>query len=111
MSYKFAYNTRDIKFILKEWLPTDQILAYDKYKDYYSLDDFDTIIDQVRKISADIIAPTAEDGDTIGARWVDGHAYLPPSFHTAIRFLHDNGWATSNLDEEAEGTIPVVLLS
>ena len=45
MAYKYAYNTRDIKFILKEWLPVDEILAYDRYKDYYSKDDFDTIIE------------------------------------------------------------------
>jgi len=111
MSYKFAYNTRDIKFILKEWLPTEEILAYDKYKDYYTKDDFDTIIDQVRKIAAEVIAPTAEDADAIGARWENGQVYLPPSFHGAIRFMHENGWATSNLDDEAEGTLPVVLNS
>lgn len=111
MSYKYAYNTRDIKFILKEWLPTEQILAYDKYKDYYSLDDFDVIIDQVRKISEEVLAPTAEDGETIGAQWRDGQVYIPQSFHKAVRFLHDNGWATSNVDEEAEGVLPSVLLS
>lgn len=111
MSYKYAYNTRDIKFILKEWLPTEQVLAYDRYKDYYSLDDFDTIIDQVRKISEEVIAPTADDGDTIGAQWRDGQVYIPESFHKAVRFLHDNGWATSNLDMEAEGTLPLVLLN
>lgn len=111
MSYRYAYNTRDIKFILKEWLPTEEILAYDKYKDYYTKDDFDTIIDQVRKIAAEVIAPTAEDADNIGARWENGQVYLPPSFHSAIHFMHENGWATSNLDEDAEGVLPIVLNS
>jgi hypothetical protein len=66
---------------MKEWLPVEEILAYPKYSDYYSLDDFDTIIDQVRKISEDIIAPTAEDADAIGAQWRDGQVYIPESFH------------------------------
>ena len=110
MSYKYAYNTRDTKFILKEWLPIDEILALDKYKDYYAIDDIDTIIDQVRKISAEIIAATAEDSDTIGARWEDGKVYLPKSFHTAYHFIQDNGWGTSNYDEEAEGVLPTVFM-
>lgn len=111
MSYRYSYNTRDIKFIMKEWLPVEEILAYPKYSEYYSLDDFDTIIDQVRKISEDIIAPTAEDADNIGAQWRDGQVYIPESFHKAVRFLHDNGWGTSNFDEEAEGVLPTVLYS
>ncbi len=110
MSYKYAYNTRDTKFILKEWLPIDEILALDKYKDYYAIDDIDTIIDQVRKISAEIIAATAEDSDTIGARWEDGKVYLPKSFHKAYHFIQDNGWGTSNYDQDAEGVLPTVLL-
>ncbi|HNX92738.1 MAG TPA: acyl-CoA dehydrogenase N-terminal domain-containing protein, partial [Syntrophomonas sp.] len=109
MSYRFSFSTRDTKFIMKEWLPVEEILAYPKYSDYYSLDDFDTIIDQVRKISEDIIAPTAEDADAIGAQWRDGQVYIPESFHKAIRFMHDNGWATSNYDEEGEGVLPMVL--
>ena len=76
MAYKYSYNTRDIKFILNEWLPVDEILGFDKFKDYYSKDDFDTIIDQVRKIAADVIAPTAEDGDEIGVRYENGQAHI-----------------------------------
>jgi hypothetical protein len=69
MSYKYSYRTRDIKFCLKEWLPTAEVLAYDRYKDYYSIEDLDMIIDQVRKIAAEVLAPIADDGETIGASW------------------------------------------
>ena len=79
MSYKYSYRTRDIKFCLKEWLPTAEVLAYDRYKDYYSIEDLDMIIDQVRKIAAEVLAPIADDGETIGASWKDGQAYIPPS--------------------------------
>lgn len=109
MSYKYAYNTRDIKFILNEWLPTDEVLAYDKYKDYYSKDDLNMIIDQVRKIAEEVIAPTAEDGETYGIRYENGQAYIPPSFHKVHRFIQDNGWGSSNVDESAEGSIPEIL--
>lgn len=109
MSYIYSYNTRDIKFILNEWLPVEEILGFDKFKDYYSKDDFNTIIDQVRKIAAEVIAPTAEDGETIGARYVDGRAVIPPSFHELYRYMQDNGWGTSNIEHEAEGILPTVL--
>jgi len=109
MAYKYSYKTRDIKFILKEWLPVDEILAYDRYKDYYTKDDFDTIIDQVHKIAAEVIAPTAEEGDTVGVRYENGQAYIPPSFHAVYRFIQENGWGTSNVDENAEGALPTVL--
>ena len=109
MAYKYAYNTRDIKFILNEWLPVDEILGFDKFKDYYSKDDFDTIIDQVRKIAADVIAPTAEDGDEIGVRYENGQAHIPESFHKVYRYMQDNGWGSSNIDENGEGILPTVL--
>ena len=109
MSYKYSYNTRDIKFILNEWLPVDEILAFDKFKDYYSKDDFDTIIDQVRKIAAEVIAPTAEEGDDIGVHYENGQAKIPPSFHAVYRYMQDNGWGTSNVDHEVEGILPTIL--
>lgn len=109
MAYRYAYNTRDIKFILKEWLPVEELLSFYRYRDYYSADDFDGIIDQVRKVAAEVIAPTAEDGDNIGARWEDGRVILPPSFHKTIRFLQEQGWGSSNFDFEAEGGMPLTL--
>ncbi len=109
MSYRYAYNTRDIKFILKEWLPLDEVLSFDRYKEYYSKDDVDTIVDQVRKVAEEVIAPTADDGETIGARWEDGQVYIPPSFHKAHRFLQDQGWGASNYDVEGEGALPYTM--
>jgi len=109
MSYRYAYSTRDIKFILKEWLPIDDVLSWDRYKDYYSKEDIDVIVDQVRKVAEEIVAPTADDGDKIGARWEDGKVYIPPSFHKAIKFLHEQGWGSSNFDFESEGGIPLTM--
>lgn len=110
MSYRFAYNTRDAKFILKEWLPIDEVLGLNRYKDYYSADDVDTIIDQVRKIAEEVIAPTADDGETMGVRLENGQVYIPPSFHKAHRFVQDQGWGASNFDFEAEGGVPFTFL-
>lgn len=109
MAYKYSYKTRDIKFILNEWLPVEEILSFESFKDYYSKEDFDTIIDQVHKVAAEVIAPTAEEGDEVGVRYENGQAYIPPSFHAVYRFMQDNGWGTSNIDHSAEGILPTVL--
>ena len=63
MSTNYAYKTRDLKFILKEWLPTHEIFAYDKHKDVYNVDDIDPIIDSIDKVAREVIAPTADDGE------------------------------------------------
>ena len=78
MSSIFSYNTRDLKFILKEWLPTEEIFAYDKFKDYYSKDDVDMFIDQVHKIAAEVVAPTADELEEHGVKFEDRKVTVAP---------------------------------
>ena len=110
MTYKFAYNTRDIQFILKEWLPLDDVLNYDHFGGNYSVEDVDLILDQVRKVAEEVVAPTADDGETIGASLEDGKVHIPPSFGRAHSFLQEQGWGASNFDIESEGTLPFTIL-
>jgi hypothetical protein len=62
MASNFIYSNRDLKFIIGEWLDTDSLFSFDKYRDYYSHDDIDVILDQALKIVAEQVAPTNEDG-------------------------------------------------
>ncbi|NCA81097.1 MAG: hypothetical protein EOM76_13145 [Sphingobacteriia bacterium] len=48
----FILDTRDHKFVLKEWLDVDKVLSFDAYKDYYTKEDADTFIELVYKICA-----------------------------------------------------------
>lgn len=111
MASNFIYSNRDLKFIIGEWLDTDSLFSFDKYRDYYSHDDIDVILDQALKIVAEQVAPTNEDGDTIQARFENGMVTVPPSFHPVYKFLNQEGWGISNLLEEGEGTLPQVLYS
>ncbi|NLU51023.1 MAG: acyl-CoA dehydrogenase [Syntrophomonadaceae bacterium] len=111
MAANYAYNTRDFKFILKEWLPMEEIFSYDKYKDYYSKDDLDMLIDQVHKMVAEVIAPTNDDGEKTPVYFENGKVYVPKSFKDLYKYVQENGWGTSNIDEEAEGTLPFTLLN
>ncbi|OLN26953.1 acyl-CoA dehydrogenase [Desulfosporosinus metallidurans] len=109
MASNYIYNNRDHKFIIKEWLDGEKILGLKRFRDYLSIDDVDGILDQSLKVCRDVVAPTNDDGDTIGAIFKDGKVKLPPSFKKAYDFLQENGWGASNLDEDGEGTLPGLL--
>jgi len=104
----FAYNTRDIKFILEEWLPTEEVFAYPKYKGYYAKEDLDMFIDQFYKIAAEVIFPTDEDGEKNPARFEDGKVIIPPTYPKVFKYIQENGWGSSNIADE-DGTIPQIV--
>lgn len=109
MASKFMYSNRDHKFIIKEWLDGKKILGLKRFQDYLSIEDVDGILDQSLKMSREIVAPTNDDGDTIGATFKDGKVTVPPSFHKAFKFIQENGWGASNSDVEGEGALPEIL--
>ncbi|AET66513.1 acyl-CoA dehydrogenase [Desulfosporosinus orientis DSM 765] len=109
MASKYIYSNRDNKFIIKEWLDGRKILNLKRFRDYLSIDDVDSILDEALKMSRDVVAPTNDDGDTIGAKFVDGKVIVPPSFHKAWKFVEENGWGGSNKDVDGEGTLPEIL--
>ena len=71
MASNFLYSTRDHKFILKEWLDLSKVFDSGRFKGGYSVDDVDSILENAYKIAKEAIAPTNEDGDTIGAKYKD----------------------------------------
>lgn len=111
MASNFIYSNRDLKFIIGEWLDTNTLFSFDKFRDYYSKEDIDVILDQALKIVTEQVAPTNEDGDTIQARFENGVVTVPPSFHPVYKFLNTEGWGISNLLEDSEGTLPQILYS
>lgn len=79
-SDNYLLNTRDIKFVIKEWLDTDKLLSLDAYKDYYGIDDIDNFLDVNLKVCRDVISPANKDADEIGCTFVGGneHAVVTP---------------------------------
>lgn len=102
----FLYDTRDIKFVLKEWLDLDKLLGFEAYRDYYSKDDVDTFVDVVYKICRDQIAPANEDCDKIGAQFIDGKVVTPESVKVAYRTVMEAGFGPQFADREVEGHLP-----
>jgi hypothetical protein len=81
--------------VLEREKDADTLFSFDKFRDYYSHDDIDIILDQALKIVTEQVAPTNEEGDTIQARFEDGAVTVPSSFHSVYRFLNQEGWGIS----------------
>jgi len=109
MASNFIYSSRDHKFIIKEWLDGEKILGLKRFKNLFSIDDVDGILDQALKVCKDIVAPTNDDGDIIKAVFKDGKVTVPPSFHMPFKFVAENGWGASNKDVDGESTLPSIL--
>jgi len=105
----FLFDTRDVKFVLKEWLDLDKLLGCEAYRDYYSKDDVDTFVDLVYKICRDQVGPANEDCDQIGAQYVDGRVTLPESVKAAYHTICDAGFGPQKGDREVEGHMPYLL--
>lgn len=84
----------------------EKVLSFDFYKDYYSVDDIDMILEQALKVAKEVVAPTRDDNDAIGAIFEDGKVIVPPSFKEAYWFIQENGWGGSNEDDDCEGALP-----
>jgi 3-(methylthio)propanoyl-CoA dehydrogenase len=75
----------DIRFVLERVAELDAIVATEQFGHV----DTATILDvlaEVGRFTAEVVAPTNRDGDTIGSRWQsDGSVAAPPSFVEAYR--------------------------
>ncbi len=113
MAANFAYlNARDLKFIIKEWLPTEQVFNYPKFADYYSKEDVDSVIDPCLKMAKELIEPTNEDGDSNPVRFENGKVILPESFGPLYHQLQQEGWGTSNIDDSEDAMVlPNILVA
>ncbi len=89
MEYKV--DLRDVKFQLFEWLPTEKLLEKDRFSEW-TRDDVEMVLEEGLKVAQEVLAPTNEDGDRIGARWADGKVTLPESFHAAYQTMKEGGW-------------------
>jgi alkylation response protein AidB-like acyl-CoA dehydrogenase len=106
MAANFAYlNTRDLEFIVQEWLPTEEIFAYPQFADYYSKEDIKSVLDPILKMCKEVIEPTNDDGEANPVKFENGKVTLPPSFGPLFHQLQEEGWGTSNIDESEDAMI------
>ena len=106
---EFRYNVRDLQFILKEWLPLDEVFSCDRFRGKYALDDVDMYLSEGYKIAREIVSPINAECDKVGASLKDGQVVAPPGLREAYRFLQENGWGSSSECVDLESTMPLTL--
>lgn len=106
---EFAYDIRDLKFILNEWLTMEEVFSLDKFKDNYELSDVDFILNEVYKLAKEVVAPINKEGDQIGVKFENGKVKVPPAYVKAYKFLQENGWGTANESLGSDTIMPLTL--
>jgi len=87
--YKAPIN--EIKFLLKNLFQTNELFK-DKKSSLFDEETLDGILDQVRKLSENLISPINRDGDMKPAFLNDGKVILPKSFSKAYKSIAEGGW-------------------
>lgn len=106
---EFKYDIRDLKFILKEWLPTEEVLSCDRFKGNFTLDDVDMLLNEGYKVSREIVHPINKPGDKIGVKFDKGGVTPTPGFKEAYQYLQQNGWGSSSECIKVETGMPLIL--
>ena len=106
---EFKYDVRDLKFILKEWLPTEEVLACDRYKDNFSMDDIDLLLNEGYKVAREVVNPINAPGDKTGVKLEKGVVTPVPGFKEAYQFLQQNGWGSSSECIKVDTGMPLIL--
>ncbi|HNZ30556.1 MAG TPA: acyl-CoA dehydrogenase [Smithellaceae bacterium] len=106
---EFKYDLRDLKFILKEWLPAEEVFACERFKGNFSLDDVDMLLNEGYKVAREVLNPINAPGDKIGVKLVNGQPVPVPGFKEAYQFLQQNGWGSSSECIKVETGMPLIL--
>jgi len=106
---EFKYDLRDLKFILKEWLPSEEVFACERFRGNFSLDDVDMLLNEGYKVAKEILHPINAPGDKIGVKFEMGRVTPVPGFKEAYRFLQQNGWGSSSECIKVETGMPLIL--
>ncbi|HOO90852.1 MAG TPA: acyl-CoA dehydrogenase [Syntrophales bacterium] len=106
---EFKYDVRDLKFVLKEWLPMEEVLGCNRFKDNYSMDDIDMLLNEGYKVAREVVHPINAEGDKVGTRFENGVVTPAPGYREAFRFLQENGWGSTSECIETEGGMPLTI--
>ena len=84
-------DTRDVKFQLFEWLPTEELLKRPEFSQW-ERPDVEMVLEEAHKLAKEVLSPANRDGDQIGVRFEGGRVIMPPSSHGAFQKVCEGGW-------------------
>ena len=95
--------TRDMKFLLHEFLNVSRYAELDSFKEA-DTEMIDAILEESAKFAEEVLTPLNRVGDEHGCiRNEDGTVTTPPGFHEAFTQLRENGWMGLSADTRYGG--------
>ena len=105
----YKRDTRDVEFVLNEFLGIDRLLQFDAYRDF-TAEDFAMILEQANQIAKKEIAPTFQEADREGARFENGKVYAPKDFQHLWEVFREGGWFALHRRQEYGGQgLPLII--
>ncbi len=105
--YKAPIN--EIKFLLNDLFKVSELFE-DKKSNLIDEETLDGILEEVRKLSENLISPINREGDIKPAILKDGKVILPNSFFKAYKSIAEGGWVGMSGDTKYGGLgLPLII--
>jgi len=102
---------RELRFVLEELLPSEQLAQYPGLADYSS-DVAESILGEAARFAETVLDPINRSGDEQGARWTPEGVVTAPGFREAYRQFAEGGWPQLGTDPDYGGqAVPQVLVT
>jgi len=96
-------NERDVRFVLNEVLGIEQLLQYEKFKDF-DMETIDMILTESQKLSEEVLYPVNLEGDKEGCKYnPDGSVITPSGYKDAYKKYCEGGWLGISSNPEYGG--------
>lgn len=99
----------EIKFLLKDLFKISELFE-DKKFNFFDEETLDEILEEVRKLSENLISPVNREGDIKPAILKEGKVILPDSFSKAYKSIAEGGWVGISGDIKYGGLgLPLII--
>ncbi len=98
----YAPPMRDIRFVLSDVVDLDNVLSGSAF-DSADSETVYAVLEEAGRFIAEVIAPVNVEGDTTGAKWLDGEVRTPESFRAAYDQYVESGFGAAPFDPEYGG--------
>tara|TARA_B100000925_G_scaffold32121_1_gene21320 strand:+ start:4615 stop:6327 length:1713 start_codon:yes stop_codon:yes gene_type:complete len=105
--YKAPIN--EIKFLIKDFFKINELFK-DRETNFCDEETLDGILEEVKKLTENLISPINRDGDIKPAILKDGNVILPDSFFKAYSSIAEGGWIGISGDTKYGGLgLPLII--
>jgi alkylation response protein AidB-like acyl-CoA dehydrogenase len=108
---EFYADLRDMRFVLFEQLKVQELEKTERYADF-NQETMNDLLQAGFDFAKQVIAPTNQEGDEIGAKIEGGQVYMPECFGPALKQWGENGFTALIENPEYGGMgAPMVIMS